>query len=146
MTVAFEEPDPLLAGSAPELISGLEAELSIALALLLLSNSIISGNRNSFESMYFAGSLVGWAGKGEVPPFAEGSVRGDAETGDKFDICSASCFGWNANIPSLLVLPLVKLAPLSWLILESVLSLSHCPHCWFVIANRSEMYSGWRHP
>lgn len=57
--VAFEEPDPLLAGSVPKLISGLEAELSIALALLFLSNSIIPGNGNSFASIYFDRSFAG---------------------------------------------------------------------------------------
>jgi hypothetical protein len=56
--VAFEEPDPWLAGSAEELMSGLEAELSVALALLLLSNSIMPGNGNSFESIYFDRSVV----------------------------------------------------------------------------------------
>ena len=57
--VALDEPDPVLAGSAPELISGLEAELSIALALLFLSSSIIPGNGNNFESIYFDMSLAG---------------------------------------------------------------------------------------
>jgi len=86
--VAFEEPDPWLARSAPELISGLEAELSIAFALFLLSSSI-PGNGNSFESIYFDRSLVGWAGNGEVPSFVEGNGRGDAETGGEFDVCNA---------------------------------------------------------
>jgi len=86
--VAFEELDPWLARSAPELISGLEAELSIAFALFLLSSSI-PGNGNSFESIYFDRSLVGWAGNGEVPSFVEGNGGGDAETGDEFDVCNA---------------------------------------------------------
>jgi len=85
----LEESDLLLAGSVPELISGLKAELSITLALLLLSNSIIPGNGNNFESIYFARSLVGCVGNGEVLPFVEGGGKGDAETGDKFDIWSA---------------------------------------------------------
>ena len=117
---AFEEPDPLLAGSAPEVISGLEAELSIALALLLFSNSIIPGNGNNFESMYFDRSLGAYAGNGEVGPFDEGCGRGDTETGEGFDVCNAGWLCWNANIPSLSVLPLVKLVPLSLLMLDSV--------------------------
>lgn len=125
--VAFEEPDPLLAGSAPELISGLEAELSITLALLFLSNSIIPGKGKSFESIYFDRSLVGWAGNGEVLDFDEDGGNGDAETGEEFDVCSAGWFCWDANTPSLSVLPLVKLVPLSRLMLESVLSLGRPP-------------------
>ena len=113
----------MLIGSSPELISGLEAELSIALALLLLSNSIIPGNGNNFESIYFARSLVGYAGNGEVLPFVEGGGKGYAETGDEFNVWSAGWLRWNANILSLSVLPLVKLTPLSQLILGSVLSL-----------------------
>ena len=82
----IEEADPLLKGSAPELISELEAELSIALALLFLSNSIIPGKGNSFKSIYFDRSPAGCTGNGEPPDFDEGRGKGDAETGEEFDV------------------------------------------------------------
>ena len=166
----MEEPDPLLAGSAPELVSGLEAglnlamllsnsiipgngnsleslyfarllagyagngevppflegsgkglgaELGIPLVFLLLSNSIIPGNGNSLESIYFARSLAEYAGNGEVSNFVEGCSKGDGEIGDEFNVCSAGWLCWNANIPSLSGLSLVNLAPLSQLMLRS---------------------------
>ena len=61
---SFDEPDPLLAGSAPGLIPGLKAGLSIAWALFLLSNSINPGNGNNFESVYFDMSLTRWGWRG----------------------------------------------------------------------------------
>jgi hypothetical protein len=78
-----------------------------------------------------------------VPPFVEGGGKGDAETGDEFDVCSAGWLCWNANVPSLSVLPLVKLAPLSRLSagVGDYPSVDH-PRCWFVTADRSETYSG----
>ena len=53
-------------------------------------------------------------------PFAEGRGKGDAETGEEFDVCNVGWLCWNAKTPSLSVFPLVKLTPLSRLMLESV--------------------------